>query len=237
MKSSSKNIKIPLIQFSGVGKSYAKTTILSNITFSILKGEMVGILGPIGAGKTTLLHIMLNLIKQDIGTVRFFSLNMEHNAQSILQRMNFASSLLRLNGYSSVFENLVTFGRLYRVQNIKNKIMNLTSYFNIKHLMHTKVYKLSAGENTKVNLCKSFLNDPEILLFDEITAYLDPNSISKLFSLLRKKNKTQKLTVLYVSHKYEDIETLCSRLIALNKGHIVYDGKAIKNQEIFSHEK
>lgn len=186
------------------------------------RGEIVGVTGPIGAGKTSLVYTALGLIKPDSGCVSFFSHPFDTHRQEILQQINFASSYLRLNGYSSVKENLLTFARLYQIKNPVEKIERLANTFDILYLLSSnrKVYKLSSGENIKVNLCKAFLNDPKILFLDEITAHLDPKSIIVLHQYIIAQHKQTNLTVLYVSQRINELQKLCNRLVYMEHGTI-----------------
>ena len=223
-----------VVELQNISKRLARLPILTNISITVYQGEKIGIAGPIGVGKTTLLYIMLGLITPDTGTIKMFSLSFETHRQYILQRVNFASSALKLNGYASVYENLLTFARLYRVPNPKHKIEKLVHNFGIEYLLkkNLKVYKLSAGENSKVNICKALLNNPEVLFLDEITAYLDPKSEEMLRDVLKKQTLQ---TVLFASHNLQELRRFCTKILFLKKGKIQYFGPMPSAKRILSY--
>lgn len=164
----------------------------------------------------------MGLLEPDEGDVSVFSSSYKNNRQNILQKINFASSSTRLSGYASVKENLETFAALYQIPKPDKKIRFLTQLLNISSLLdsNSKVYKLSTGENAKVNMCKSLLNDPEILFLDEITAHLDQRSIQKIFSYLKHENLRRNLTILFVSHNVDHLHEICNKLIYMKQGKI-----------------
>ena len=181
----------------------------------------MGITGPIGAGKTTLIQMALGLITPDSGAIHMLNLPLESHRQTLLQQINFASSSLRLNGYSSIMENLMTFSGLYNIDHAKEKIQKLSDEFHIRHLLDSgeKVYKLSSGENSTVNLCKALLNNPVLLFFDEITAHMDPSGIRRFYKYLRSFKRNSGSVVL-ISQNISELQYACDRIIFMRKGHI-----------------
>lgn len=211
----------PVIEFINISKQFNGKAILSKINTSIYRGEVIGITGPIGAGKTTLIQVALGLITPDTGSVSLLGLPLEKHRQQLLKQINFASSSLRLNGYSTVMENLQTFARLYEVKNAKEKIQTLCSRFHILHLLDSssKVYKLSSGENSTVNLCKALLNNPSILFFDEITAHMDPGGVQQFYSYIRERKALYQNSVL-ISQSITELQHVCDRIIFMSSGKI-----------------
>jgi ABC-2 type transport system ATP-binding protein len=211
-----------VLRFVNISKQFNSLRILSKINLSIYQGETVGITGPIGAGKSSLIYTALGLIKPDSGYISFFSYPFDTHRQKILQQINFASSYLRLNGYSSVKENLLTFARLYQINNSLEKIETLAKTFDILYLLSSnrKVYKLSSGENIKVNLCKAFLNNPKILFLDEITAHLDTRSISILHHYISKQKAINNMTVVTVSQRINELKKVCDRIVYMKHGSV-----------------
>lgn len=216
-----RDIMFPVIKFINVSKRFNSKAILSKINLTIYRGEIVGITGPIGAGKTTLIQTALGLISPDNGSIMLLNLTLEENRRTLMQQINFASSSLRLNGYSSVMENLLTIARLYNVTHPKVKIYELAKQFHIQHLLKSKikVYKLSAGENATVNLCKALLNNPEIIFFDEIAAHMDPLGVNRFKSLTKRRELEHKTTVL-VSQNLPELISICDRIIFMANGKI-----------------
>ncbi len=214
------------ITFSHVYKTLSCKRIISNASFAIRQRETVGIIGPVGSGKTTLLALASSLLLPDRGTIRIEHMSLLGRPTGLLQKMNFASSAIRLSGYSSVMENLMTFAHLYAVSDPKKKIYELADLFGVRQLLDSgvKVFRLSQGENTKINLVKSLLNDPKILLLDEITSHLDGPSKTSVFSYLQMLQRKHKTTILFASQQIEDIAALCARVLVINRGRIRHFG-------------
>ncbi len=217
-----------LLECFHIGKCIAGRQILIDVNFKISPGEIVGIGGPTGSGKTTLLYILLGLVKPDSGKVSVFSHNLENSRSLILKKMNIASSSFKLNGYASIRENLVTFSRLYQINEPEQKINELISLFQLESLVKsgTKIYNLSAGESSRVNLCKALLNDPDILLLDEITSHLDPLTVELLKKLLKKRKK-QGFSCVFVSHKVDELNSFCDRILMMKKGTIAHQTRKL----------
>ncbi len=213
--------KFPIIQFINVSKRFNGKAILSKINLTIYRGETVGITGPIGTGKTTLLQIALGLITPDQGSVQIFNKLLETNRQSIMQEVNFTSSSLRLNGYSTIQENLLTFARLYGIKKPLERITMLAHQFHITHLLRaqSKIYTLSAGESATVNICKALLNNPTILFLDEATAHMDPQGIQRVHKEL-KDRKTKHLTTIWISQDIQELQKISDRIVVMKNKRI-----------------
>jgi len=196
-------------------------TAVNNISFSVKEGEVVGFLGPNGAGKTTTIQMLLGITSITSGSIRYFGKDFQKHRQESLQRMNFASAFNTLQGRMSVMENLLVYGHLYSIDNPKEKIMQLVSYFKSEELLPKIYYHMSAGQKTRVNIIKSLLNDPEILLLDEPTASLDPDVADTTLSLIQELKKTRNISLLFTSHNMDEITKICDRVIFLDKGSIV----------------
>jgi len=205
-------------------KSFEKTVAIEEVSFSINRGEVVGLLGANGAGKSTTIQILLGLISPTSGTVSIFGLDPWKERVSVLERCNFSSAYVALPYNLKVIENLDVFAQLYGVPNRKKKISDLLELFEVGHLSAKLTGSLSSGESTRVNLCKALLNDPEFLLLDEPTASLDPDIADKVRKLLAQVQKERGMTVLYTSHNMRDVQELCDRVLFLHKGKIIAEG-------------
>lgn len=228
-------MNVPILEVINLSKSLGNKPILKSITFNAYPGEIIGLLGANGAGKTSLLYALLGLLKADRGLIKIFSLPFELNQKKILQKVNFASSSNKLNGYSTPCENLLTFCRLYEIGSPKEKISHILSLLNAKKLLYTKTktFRLSHGEHAKINLCKSLLNDPDILLLDEISSALDHTTRTLLYQILLKMKKRGKTTLL-VSHMEDETLDLCDRILVLRKGRLVYNGKMVSLKKLYT---
>jgi ABC-2 type transport system ATP-binding protein len=194
------------------------------VSFSAQRGEILGLLGPNGAGKTTTIQLLLGLTSPTSGRVRIFGLELASRRREILQRVNFSSAYISLPYNLSVRENLEVFGRLYGVRDRRRRIVQLLDLFEIPEVASTVTGKLSSGQVTRVNLCKAFLNDPEILFLDEPTASLDPDIAEKVRSALKRVQRERGVTIVYTSHNMREIELVCDRVIFLSRGRVVAEG-------------
>ncbi len=221
-----------MIDLKAINKTLGRKLILSNVSLSVRPGEIVGIAGPVGAGKSTLLNICNGLISPDSGFVTIINLPMQTNQQQILQHINYASSSQRLSGYATVMENLATYALLYEVPDAKIRLASFFEHFGVPAgLLHKKIYRLSSGENSLVNLAKALLNNPNVLLLDEITAHMDPILTARVHKFLKKRNTAEFVTML-VSQNTKELQSFCSRLIVLSHGRIVYNGKPLSPARI-----
>ncbi len=197
---------------------------LDAFSFQLRRGEVLGLLGANGAGKTTAMNCMLGLTLPTSGHLFAFGKELHANRIQILQRANFSSAYTALPGNLKVWQNLLVFARIYGVPKPKQKIQELLELLEISHLHDRVTGQLSAGESTRVNLCKAFLNDPELLMLDEPTASLDPDIADKVRKVVRRVQKERNIGILYTSHNMRDIEEVCDRVIFLHKGKIVCEG-------------
>lgn len=206
------------------------------LSFKIHEGQITGLLGPNGAGKTTTIQMLLDLITPTSGKIKIFGKEMRKHREEILGKVNFSSPYVSLPNNLKVWENLATFARLYGVKNVKKKIGELSEFFGIQNFLDKMTSTLSTGQMTRLNLVKTFLNDPKLLLLDEPTASLDPDISDKTRKLLRKLQKERGITILYTSHNMPEVEELCDRVIFLNKGRITDDGTPRELVKRYGHE-
>ena len=211
----------PIIEVHQLTKTYGEFQAVKGISFSVPKGQVVGFLGPNGAGKTTTIHMMLGITTPTGGIIKYFGKDFATHKQYILQRINFTSAFNTLQGRITVMENLLVFAYLYNENNPRKKIIEYLEYFEVSDLVSAKYMDLSSGQRTRINLIKSLLNDPEIILMDEPTASLDPDITDKTLSLIEKLKKERNLTILYTSHNMDEITRICDDVIFLDHGNIV----------------
>ncbi len=193
---------------------------LKGIDFSVFEGEIFGLLGPNGAGKSTTLNILIGLLTPTSGTVKIFGKDFFENEEETKNKMNIATAYAELAQNLTVYQNLKVFAFLYGIKNYKSKIENLLEQFQITDLKKQRIDSLSAGQRTRVNLCKSLINDPEFLLLDEPTASLDPVMAAHVRTMLLNIQKERKLTIIFTSHNMPEVEQMCDRVALLNKGKI-----------------
>ena len=205
-------------------KDFGGTRALSGVSFVLSRREFLGIIGPNGAGKTTLLNCLLGLITPTAGEIRFFGLRLESNRTRILSRINFASNYVGLPLSLTVFENLVVYGLLYGVSEIKARAEQLLKLFGLWDMRNQKTRHLSSGQMMRLCLAKALINDPEVLLLDEPTAGLDPEIAERVRKLIKDYQREKGLAVIFTSHNLHEMEELSDRVILLHKGQILAEG-------------
>ena len=210
------------IEVDNLNKSFKNKKVLCNISFKVSRGEIFGIIGPNGAGKTVLLNTILGLISPDKGEIKIFNKKLFKNLREIRKRINFASSYAQLPPDLDIVSNLKVFAMLYGIKKPLEKINHLIDFFDLKELVDSKrlLRYFSSGENVRVSLAKSLLNDPEIILLDEATASLDSQLAKKTINLLKKMNKEKGLTIIYTTHRLEELKYFEGTVCCLEAGVI-----------------
>ncbi|MCK5107782.1 MAG: ABC transporter ATP-binding protein [Nanoarchaeota archaeon] len=210
-----------VLEVSGLKKTFKNKSMeikaLDGLSFKVKKGEILGLLGPNGAGKTTATNIIIGLTTQDSGKIKFFG---KPPCEESRNKINTSTAYKILNGGLTIKQNLKVYAMMYNVKNANEKIDGLLKTFDIYEIRNKLVYDLSSGQKTRVNLCKSLINDPEILFLDEATAGLDPEVALKVRDVIRK----LKCTVIFTSHIMSEVEELCDRIAFMKKGKILKVG-------------
>ena len=214
------------IEIKNLNKNYNNILAVKNINFKINKGSIVGLLGPNGCGKTTTIGMMLGLIKPTSGTVFINGQNIENenNRTTILEKVNFISPYVELPKKLTVEENLKVYGKLYGVNNLKDKISDLMKQLNLLEFNKRKTGELSSGQKNRVSLAKALINEPEILLLDEPTASLDPDVGDFIRTYLEDFASKKGATILLASHNMNEVERLCNEVLMMKNGSIIDKG-------------
>ncbi len=205
-------------------KKYNNKDAVSNINFKINENEMIGLLGPNGCGKTTTIGMILGLLKPSDGKVLINGMNIEKNKISLLHKMNFISPYIELPKKLKVRQNLVVYGKLYNVKNLNDRIDYLVDKLRLKEFLDRITGELSSGQKNRVSLAKALINDPTVLLLDEPTASLDPETGDFVRTFLEDYKKEKKISVLLASHNMEEVKRLCSSVLMMKDGLIVDRG-------------
>jgi ABC-2 type transport system ATP-binding protein len=214
----------PALSVDSLVKVYKATTAVAGITFALAPGSVTGLLGGNGAGKTTTIAMILGLVLPTSGTVRVLGVDMARHRHRVLHRMNFESPYIDMPKRLTVRQNLTVFGQLYGVRDIPGRIATLAHDLELNELLDRPNGKLSAGQNTRVSLAKALLNEPDVLLLDEPTASLDPDTADWVRSRLADFQMKRGATILLASHNMMEVERLCDRVIILKRGRIEGDG-------------
>ena len=204
-----------------LSKVYNSKEAVKNISFKINKNEIIGILGPNGCGKTTTIGMILGLLKPSKGKVLINGVSIEDKRVELLNDINFISPYIELPKKLSVQQNLEVYGRLYDVTNLKLKIEELTEKLRLNEIIYKITGELSSGQKNRVSLAKSIINNPKVLLLDEPTASLDPETGDFVRSFLEDYQKENKASILLASHNMTEVERLCSSVFMVNKGSII----------------
>ena len=213
-----------LINVVNLVKNFDEQSVIKNISFNVKKNSIVGILGKNGAGKTTLLGMLLGLITPTKGDIFILGKNLKLNKKEILSEINFQSPYVDLPKKMTVEQNLSFYSRLYGVKNFNIVIENLVDDLKIRDLIKKNYGSLSAGQKTKINLCKALLNKPKLLLLDEPTASLDPETSIFIRNYLLEYQKKNNSSILITSHNLNEVQAMCSNIILLKSGEIVSEG-------------
>lgn len=212
------------ISVSRLSKRYGQTLAVDDIGFEVMRGETLGLLGGNGAGKTTTIAMLLGLLIPSGGQIRILGHDMATDRFAALARMNFSSPYVALPGRLSVEENLRVYAHLYGVRQISARIAELARQLDLEALLHRPSGELSAGQKTRVALAKSLINRPDVLLLDEPTASLDPDTGDLVRGWLERYRIETGCTILLASHNMAEVERLCSQVLMLKKGRIVDRG-------------
>jgi ABC-2 type transport system ATP-binding protein len=213
-----------VISVSALTKRYGETLAVDDIGFDVGPGATVGLLGGNGAGKTTTIAMLLGLLIPTAGSIRILGHDMARDRFAALARMNFSSPYVALPHRLTVAENLRVYGHLYNVRNTDRRIGELADELDLHGLLHRAAGELSAGQKTRVALAKSLINRPEVLLLDEPTASLDPDTGDLVRGWLERYRAESGCTILLASHNMAEVERLCSHILMMKKGRIVDRG-------------
>ena len=213
----------PAIEAETLTKVYDGTLAVDGLSFRVEAGSVVGLLGGNGAGKTTTLSMIMGLTTPTRGAVRVFGAEMAHERQKMLHRINFESPYADLPHRLTVRQNLSVFGKLYGVAGLKQRIDELAAALDLRDFLDRRTGQLSAGQKTRVALAKALINQPDLLLLDEPTASLDPDTADWVRGHLEAFRRRRGAAILLASHNMGEVERLCDRVIMMRAGRIVHD--------------
>jgi ABC-2 type transport system ATP-binding protein len=213
----------PAIAVDQLVKVYKNVTAVDGVSFALASGSITGLLGGNGAGKTTTISMIMGLVIPTSGRVTVLGTDMAHRRHRVLHRMNFESPYVEMPKRLTVRQNLKVFGMLYGVEDLAGRIAAIAADLELTDLLDRPTGKLSAGEKTRASLAKSLINRPEVLLLDEPTASLDPDTADWVRGHLDRYRRERGATVLLASHNMMEVERLCERVIIMKGGKIEDD--------------
>jgi len=214
----------PAVKVDNLVKRYPTAVAVDGISFTVARGVTAALLGGNGAGKTTTLSILLGLLLPTSGRVEVLGEDMLRHRYRVLPRMNFSSPFVDLPHRLTVRQNLLIYARLYGLPHRRERIENLARDLQISAFLERPAGKLSAGQKTRVALAKALLNEPELLLLDEPTASLDPDTGDWVRRYLEEWRARTGATILMASHNMSEVERLCSEILMMKEGRIVDRG-------------
>ena len=213
-----------LVEVKNLKKSYGLKEAVKGISFKIKDDEILGLLGPNGSGKTTTIGMMLGLLKPSNGEIIIDGKKIEDNRIEILKKINFISPYIELPKKLTVRQNLIVYGKLYSVSNIKKTIEYLSEKLRLGDLLNKITGELSSGQKNRVSLAKALINKPKVLLLDEPTASLDPEIGDFVRTFLEDYKKEMKISILLASHNMNEVTRLCKSTLMMKDGIIIDSG-------------
>ena len=212
------------IEVINLSKSYGIKKAVKNINFKIKENEIIGLLGPNGCGKTTTIAMILGLLKPSSGKVLISGKNIEDHRISLLHKMNFISPYIELPKKLTVKQNLIVYGKLYSVKDLEQRIDYLANELRFVDFLNKITGELSSGQKNKISLAKALINQPSVLLLDEPTASLDPETGDFVRTFLEYYKKEKKISILLASHNMNEVKRLCSSVLMMKDGVIIDRG-------------
>ena len=213
-----------LVEVKNIKKNYGKNEAVKGISFNIKEDEILGLLGPNGSGKTTTIGMLLGLLKPTSGEIFINGQKLEGNRIEILEQINFISPYIELPKKLTVKQNLTVYGKLYKINNINERIEFLSEKLRLEDLLNSITGELSSGQKNRVSLAKALINEPKVLLLDEPTASLDPEVGDFVRSFLEDYKKEKKISILLASHNMNEVTRLCKSILMMKDGIIIDKG-------------
>ena len=215
-----------MIEVKNLQKKFETIEAVKKINFNIKKNQTLALLGPNGCGKTTTIGMLLGLITPSSGQIFITDKELNYKNHQFLDIMNFASPYVELPKKLTVLENLKVYGRMYLIKNLSDKIEQLVEDLNLKPFLNKKTGELSSGQKNRVSLAKSLINNPKILLLDEPTASLDPDTGDYIRSYLEKYKIENNVSILLASHNMAEVMRLSDYVLMMKEGQIIDQGTA-----------
>ena len=213
-----------LVEVKNLKKNYGLKEAVKGISFKIQDNEILGLLGPNGSGKTTTIGMLLGLLKPSNGEIIIDGKRIEDNRIEILKKINFISPYIELPKKLTVKQNLIVYGKLYSVSDIKKRIEYLSEKLRLGDLLNKITGELSSGQKNRVSLAKALINKPKVLLLDEPTASLDPEIGDFVRTFLEDYKKEKKISILLASHNMNEVTRLCKSTLMMKDGIIIDSG-------------
>ena len=226
----------PAIDVRHLRKVYGQVVAVDDLTFTVPRGTVLGLLGGNGAGKTTTIAMLLGLLEPTSGQIEVLGVDMLKRRYAALPRMNFSSPYVDLPHRLTVRQNLLFYGRLYGVKQVSRRVEEIAEHMQISEFLGRPAGKLSAGQKTRVALAKALINRPDVLLLDEPTASLDPDTADWVRRYLEEYQDETHATIVLASHNMAEVERLCDDVLLLQGGRVFERGSPRELLERFGRE-
>lgn len=212
---------MPVIEVHSLVKEFGVVKAVDGISFSVGQGEIVALLGGNGAGKTTTISMLLGILLPTSGQIQILGTEMTRHRYQVLHRMNFTSPYVDIPQRLTVIQNLKVYAKLYGIERPASRLEEISQLFELGPLMNRRFGSLSAGQKTRVSLAKALINEPELLLMDEPTAALDPDTADRMRETLLDYQRKKNATIFMSSHNMPEVEKLCDRVLMMRNGRLV----------------
>ncbi|KXK10583.1 MAG: Daunorubicin/doxorubicin resistance ATP-binding protein DrrA [Microgenomates bacterium OLB23] len=209
------------VEVNSLTKRFGTFEAVKGISFNVPKGKIVGFLGPNGAGKTTTIQMLLGLLIPSSGTISYFGKDLATHRQEIMEKVNFSSTYISMPWRLTIKECLTYTSFLYKINNRRKRVEEVIETFRLQDLQHKEVAQLSEGQRTRLMLAKGFVNHPEVLLLDEPTASMDPESAQYIRDFIQSYRKEHDISILFTSHNMPEVEDICDDVIFINGGEVI----------------
>ncbi len=206
-----------------LSKHFGDFKAVNDISFELEEGEILGLLGPNGAGKTTTIQMLLGALTPTSGTVSYFGKDLALHRTEILEKVNFSSTYTNLPWLLTAKENLTYTSYLYDIPDRKKRVLEMIKQFRLEDLQDKVLNDYSAGQLTRVNLAKAFINKPQVLLLDEPTASLDPESAHFIREYILEQREKHNISIIFTSHNMFEVEDICDRVMIIKAGKVIAD--------------
>lgn len=215
---------MPVIEVNSLVKEFGVVKAVDDISFCVTQGEIVALLGGNGAGKTTTISMLLGILLPTSGQIQILGTEMTRHRYQVLHRMNFTSPYVDIPQRLTVIQNLKVYAKLYGIAHPADRLEEISRLFELGPLLNRRFGSLSAGQKTRVSLAKALINEPELLLMDEPTAALDPDTADRMRETLLDYQRKKNATIFMSSHNMPEVEKLCDRVLMMRNGRLVDNG-------------
>lgn len=214
-----------MIQVNNLSKSFENINAVSDVSFSISKGEIFGLLGPNGAGKSTTINMMSTILQSDAGSILIDENDVNSNTDTCKKLIGVVPQEISLYDEFSAYQNLLFWGSLYKIthKDLKERIESILELIGLSDRKNDLIKTYSGGMKRRINIASALLHNPKILFMDEPTVGVDPQSRNRIFEIVETLNN-QGMTIVYTTHYMEEVERLCNRIAIIDDGRIVAQG-------------